>query len=238
MTTEQIIDIGKFLGFTVITHQGQLTFDGHVSANTEGERMKLFGGHRLEFTGRFCKDVKYGFNTDWNLLMLLVRLISEQSRGNSEKSFFDFNPGFSSTVYLSLLNADKETLFDAAMKFIIWYNTKNTPPNVERAIAIGLSLKNIEETVQGVTDEMLRLYKSYVGLVDGLSPEESAFVHAEISRTRLVANIKKGSKLYYTDNANSQTWLVTGLVDGGFEATDDFETKTFLFSELQRGWSL
>lgn len=44
--------------------------------------------------------------------------------------------------------------------------------------------------------------------------------------------------LFYTDDANSQKWTVTELIEGGFEANDGYETKDFMFNELQNGWSI
>lgn len=49
--------------------------------------------------------------------------------------------------------------------------------------------------------------------------------------------LKTGDVLFYVDDANSQKWIVTDVYKDGFEATDNYETKMFYFSELQNGWS-
>jgi len=51
-------------------------------------------------------------------------------------------------------------------------------------------------------------------------------------------NIKVNDVLIYVDNANTQKWVVTELLEGGFEAKNDYETKDFIFSELQIGWKI
>ena len=50
--------------------------------------------------------------------------------------------------------------------------------------------------------------------------------------------IRVGDKLYYSDATNFETWAVTELFEGGFEAKDDEETKDFYFDELQKGWDI
>lgn len=50
--------------------------------------------------------------------------------------------------------------------------------------------------------------------------------------------IEVGDVLLYVDDANTQKWNVTDVFEGGFEATDGFETKDYLFSELQNGWTI
>jgi hypothetical protein len=52
------------------------------------------------------------------------------------------------------------------------------------------------------------------------------------------AKIKIGDIIFYTDNSNCEKWEVIELFEGGFEAKGEFETKGFLFSELQIGWSI
>jgi hypothetical protein len=51
-------------------------------------------------------------------------------------------------------------------------------------------------------------------------------------------NIKVNDILIYSDASNFEKWLVTETFKGGFEAKNDFETKDFMFSELQYGWSI
>lgn len=50
--------------------------------------------------------------------------------------------------------------------------------------------------------------------------------------------IRIGDSLIYTDSSNCQKWVVTDLFEGGFEAKDDFETRDFMFEELQPGWTI
>jgi len=52
------------------------------------------------------------------------------------------------------------------------------------------------------------------------------------------AKLKVGDVIFYTDNSNCEKWEVTELFEGGFEAKGEFETKCFLFNELQVGWSI
>lgn len=51
-------------------------------------------------------------------------------------------------------------------------------------------------------------------------------------------SIKVSDVLIYTDNSNSERWEVTELFEGGFEAKNEFETKDFMFNELQIGWKI
>lgn len=50
--------------------------------------------------------------------------------------------------------------------------------------------------------------------------------------------IKVNDTLIYCDASNCESWLVTELFEGGFEAKNDYETKDFYFNEFQNGWSI
>lgn len=47
-----------------------------------------------------------------------------------------------------------------------------------------------------------------------------------------------GDILFYIDQCNSHKWTVIDVFTGGFTATDNLETKDYLYSELQHGWSM
>jgi hypothetical protein len=51
-------------------------------------------------------------------------------------------------------------------------------------------------------------------------------------------NLKVTDIIFYADDSNCEKWEVTELFEGGFEAKGEFETKDFMFSELQIGWSI
>lgn len=51
-------------------------------------------------------------------------------------------------------------------------------------------------------------------------------------------NLKVTDIVFYIDNSNCEKWEVTELFEGGFEAKNEFETKDFIFNELQIGWSI
>ena len=51
-------------------------------------------------------------------------------------------------------------------------------------------------------------------------------------------NLKVTDIVFYTDDSNCEKWEVTELFEGGFEAKGEFETKYFMFNELQIGWSI
>lgn len=51
-------------------------------------------------------------------------------------------------------------------------------------------------------------------------------------------NLRVNDKLIYCDSSNVESWIITELFEGGFQAKDDYETKEFLFSELQIGWTI
>lgn len=51
-------------------------------------------------------------------------------------------------------------------------------------------------------------------------------------------NLRVNDKLIYTDNSNSESWIITELFEGGFEAKNDYETRHFMFDELQLGWTI
>lgn len=51
-------------------------------------------------------------------------------------------------------------------------------------------------------------------------------------------NLRVNDKLIYCDDSNSESWVITELFEGGFEAKNDCETKDFMFDELQLGWSV
>ncbi|MFA5300393.1 MAG: hypothetical protein WC389_19585 [Lutibacter sp.] len=44
--------------------------------------------------------------------------------------------------------------------------------------------------------------------------------------------------LFYIDNYNTEKWVITELFKGGFEAESEYETKSFLYNELQSGWCI
>jgi hypothetical protein len=54
----------------------------------------------------------------------------------------------------------------------------------------------------------------------------------ELNQAKILVN----DVLFYLDYENTERWEVTELFKGGFEATNDYETKAFNFSDLQIGW--
>lgn len=51
-------------------------------------------------------------------------------------------------------------------------------------------------------------------------------------------NLRVEDKLIYSDESNCESWVITELFTGGFEAKNDYETKDFMFDQLQLGWSI
>ena len=67
-----------------------------------------------------------------------------------------------------------------------------------------------------------------------LCSDKSLMSEVELNQNLIMV----GDKLYYYDSMNFETWYVTELFDGGFEAKDNEETKDFYFDELQHGWGI
>jgi hypothetical protein len=82
MTEQNLININRvfayFMGFEIIDYKGKQIYNGNKNAKTIGELKTLWGGLYLEHTGRWVKDVKYPFNTDFNYLIPVIRRIEEQ----------------------------------------------------------------------------------------------------------------------------------------------------------------
>lgn len=73
--------IAEFMGYEVIPYQHnefRPIYNGNRYAKTVGEQKALWGGLDLQFTGRFTEQVKYPFDTDFNYLLPVIRMIEEQ----------------------------------------------------------------------------------------------------------------------------------------------------------------
>ena len=73
--------IAEFMGYEVIPYNGNKNvpiYNGNRYAKTVGEQKALWGGLDLQFTGRFTGQVKYPFDTDFNYLLPVIRMIEEQ----------------------------------------------------------------------------------------------------------------------------------------------------------------
>jgi hypothetical protein len=72
--------IAEFMNYEIIPYNGnknRLIYNGNKYAKTVGQQKDLWCGLSLEFTGRFVNDVKYPFNTDFNLLIPVIKKIEE-----------------------------------------------------------------------------------------------------------------------------------------------------------------
>ena len=81
---ENIIKINRlfaeFMGYNVIPYQQNKykpIYNGNKYAKTVGQEKELWGGISLHFTGRFIEFVQYPFNTDFNLLLPIIKRIEE-----------------------------------------------------------------------------------------------------------------------------------------------------------------
>lgn len=63
-------------------------------------------------------------------------------------------------------------------------------------------------------------------------------MNSEVQRNQKL--ILEGDVLFYTDNSNSQKWVVQSLFKGGFVAfsIDVEQDDVFFFNELQLGWEI
>ena len=69
--------IAEFMNYEIISYNGRLIYNGNKFAKTVGEQKDLWCGLSLQFTGRFVTDVKYPFNSDFNLLIPIIKKIEE-----------------------------------------------------------------------------------------------------------------------------------------------------------------
>lgn len=60
---------------------------------------------------------------------------------------------------------------------------------------------------------------------------------SEVERNQKL--IRVGDKLFYTDDSNSESWVITELFKGGFEAKNVLgDIDIFFFNYLQLGWEI
>jgi hypothetical protein len=127
--------IAEFMGYEVIDYQHNKyapIYNGNKYAKTIGEQEKLWGGLSLQFTGRFTEFVNYPFNSDWNYLMPIIKMIeylgyevvisriSCQINGISDRE----NP--ISSMVCGDISKKIEITYDAVIQFIKWYNAQNS----------------------------------------------------------------------------------------------------------------
>ena len=123
--------IAEFMGYEVINYQHNEynpIYNDNKHAKTIGQLKTLFGGIDLQFTGRFVNAVKYPFDTDFNLLIPIIRRIEENG-------YVVKIAGISYQIYkvldeqnpiISLVCGDKskktELTHDLLIQFIEWNN--------------------------------------------------------------------------------------------------------------------
>jgi hypothetical protein len=66
-----------------------------------------------DFNGQLLTKEYLKFDTDWNWLMKVVEKCREES--NDEDSYWE-------AIYYSLVDLDIDSVYNAVVKFITWYN--------------------------------------------------------------------------------------------------------------------
>jgi hypothetical protein len=73
--------IAEFMGYQIIPYNGskdKLIYNGNKYAKTVWKLKEMWGGLDLQYTGRFVECVKFPFDTDFNYLLPIIRMIEEQ----------------------------------------------------------------------------------------------------------------------------------------------------------------
>jgi hypothetical protein len=133
MNTENNRLIAEFMGYEVIDYQHNKyrpIYNGNKNAKTVGELKNLWGGLDLQFTGRFTECIDYPFNSDWNYLMPIIRMIEVLGyevligRISCQTNKILDRENTISCIVCGDSSRKIEITYDAVIQFIKWYNNQ------------------------------------------------------------------------------------------------------------------